>query len=124
MSKLYSTEPCDLNCPTKYYSHQPHVPKGFLPICCQTCRETKKKFLTDKNKDCWDDLFGFWSLDGCRLPRDKMPQVCIEYDCRKYRWLAERVWDGKGWIDNIVGELRSGEEIVILKREEKRCQKS
>ena len=94
---------CTLNCPI---DESP-------PFCCKFCHQSSeiKSHVNDDNKGLWTEQYGFWSETGCKLPRDKMPTICKEYDCRKFRHIVTRVWNGHGWTDGIWYELKPGEQF-------------
>ncbi len=82
---------CNLNCPQKT---QP-------PPCCRLCSKARKDFIDESNKKFWTDSRGFWSENGCKLERDKMPEECKSYDCRMYQFVTISVWSGQGWLQNV-----------------------
>ena len=100
---------CDMNCPIKM------VP----PPCCRRCGHARGYFLSDTNKKYWTDRSGFWSRDGCKLPRDQMPPKCRSYDCRQYRWYELKSWSAGKWkVDDYV-EVKPNEGVSIIKKKEK-----
>ena len=86
------------------------------PPCCIACGKSRKSYVTDDNKELWTDVYGFWSHDGCKLSRDKMPEECKEYDCKKVKWLVEIVWTGTQWGAVKAMELGNDYDIVIGKK--------
>ena len=80
---------CDLGCPFTTHGIQ---------FCCSNCIESRVEYLKD-NPDLfqyWGDN-GFWSQAGCRIPRDRMPKECKEYDCRNYKFSVDISWSGNKW---------------------------
>lgn len=90
---------CDLDCPIKPSG-------GFIPICCQNCKESRRDFVTDTNRHLWTDNRGFHSPEGCRLSREDMPLECKIYDCRRHTFKVIRIWAGQ-WRDCNVSENNS-----------------
>ena len=88
---------CDLDCPAKRQ----------FPFCCQNCKESRKDFVTDKNRYLWDKDRGFRSSNGCKLPREDMPSECKVYDCRHHTFTVIRVWVNGEWIDTCVSENKN-----------------
>ena len=84
------------------------------PICCYGCNKSRRHYLTNTNKEYWDDELGFWSEEGCKLPRDQMPKECREYDCRDYVWCVKIKWNGTKWIYANAYELKQGWEMVMI----------
>ena len=75
---------CDLNCP----QYNGIGIAGNKSLCCKWCARARKYYVTEENKHLWDENDGFWSPDGCRLTRDKMPKECLEYDCKNEVWMT------------------------------------
>ncbi len=93
---------CNQDCPVK---SQP-------PFCCANCVERRKYFINDENRHLWGKN-GFWTSQGCALGRDKMPQECKDYDCRKTPFIIRKFWCAK-WIEYIEVPLGSGKTIAIV----------
>lgn len=91
MAVILTDFTCDLDCPVEKENN--------LPFCCKGCAVSKRKYLTEDLRAYWGENHGFWSKNGCRLPRDKRPQECRDYDCRKYTFytLTEKRWCGGRW---------------------------
>lgn len=102
---------CNLDCPLK-------AEDGSPVYCCQRCAESRKSLVDETNRHLWDDKQGFWSETGCRLPRDKMPKECTEYDCRKYTWVLKRIWMKGKWRTHLCGPILPGYEYVCREIEE------
>jgi len=97
---------CDKKCPVNVNP----------PPCCVNCRAAREDFVEEKNRDLWDEVRGFWSYDGCKLPREDMPVECKTYDCKAINWLIEVSWTGEEWAAKKAMELESGFDILIGKR--------
>lgn len=97
---------CDLDCPGGKPDKEP-------PPCCRLCYESRKRFVTEENKTLWSDTFGFWSPEGCRLSRENMPDICRDFDCRKYIWNREYFWVGQ-WCPARIRFIPAGEELVLV----------
>lgn len=103
---------CDLKCPP--------VHQRFF--CCQKCVISRKHFLTEENKSFWSENEGFWSREsGCKLPEEKRPKECVEYDCKDDQYPAIVRWSEVGWTVESCEALmkRVGvEKIVIIIRKD------
>lgn len=86
---------CDLNCPPIF---------GKKPVfCCLNCSKKFHKYMTGRNLwEYWDEKDGFWSPDGCRLPRKKVPKLCKDYNCKEWRIYAGIEWNGEKWVLGTV----------------------
>jgi len=93
---------CDLNCP------------GAKGICCLRCYRSRKDFVNEANKHLWSDSEGFLGKDGCRLPREQIPDGCKCFDCHKYGWLIDRRWIGNKWVDFDLGQVLPGQSFVVV----------
>ena len=95
---------CNLECPVNI----------SVQFCCKNCRISKKYYRNDSNADLWTSKNGFWSLDGCRLARNDMPEECVEYDCRNYVFTVERRWNGTEWEDLSSNAIPKHHKIAGL----------
>ncbi|KPL25589.1 MAG: hypothetical protein AMJ75_00325 [Phycisphaerae bacterium SM1_79] len=93
---------CNGNCPANV----------LVAHCCRKCAESHKDVLNDENRNLWHDKRGFWSVDGCKLERDKMPQECKQYDCRHYAFIVIRVWANGKWRDLECWTLPKGTDGI------------
>ena len=105
----------------KYSTDCPAQPVQGVAYCCLNCKDARAYFVTDANRHLWTDR-GFWSKDGCRLPRSKMPPECLAYDCRDYLFLVVRKygWGMQRWNNVVVTPLKHEEysrlvELMELK---------
>lgn len=104
---------CDLDCPSG------DVGKGF---CCCHCDPARRKYVNDENRHLWKENEGFYSNNGCRLPREKMPPECREYDCRKCTFVIVRRWVKGRWRDIRIGELdNNGNNLISSEKGQKYC---
>ena len=86
---------CDLNCPPIF--SKTHV------FCCMSCEKKFYNYMTEKKlHKYWSDDSGFWSPGGCRLPRKRVPKICKDYDCKKWRIYAGMDWNGEKWVLGAV----------------------
>jgi hypothetical protein len=82
-------------------------------MCCRNCFKTKGYYITEDNKKHWTDEKGFWSPEGCKLPREDMPQGCKAYDCKEHRWCMEASWKDK-WNIVTCWEIPDDKQIRLL----------
>ena len=86
---------CDLNCPFR--------PSGLV-FCCWMCHISRKDFFEkhQEYKDLWTKERGFLGENGCKLPREKRPSECNEYDCKETIFNISLVWKDSKWIIGTV----------------------
>lgn len=95
-----------IDCPVK--------PRSGIPYCCGTCAKVKPSYITNDNKHLWTDKNGFHSLQGCKIPKENRPVECLDYDCRRYKFVAILSYiDGK-W-QALEGMELKGDEIEAVK---------
>lgn len=84
---------CDLNCPYNY-------------TCCRNCRNSKKDYLLKhpELRKYWNED-GFLSENGCKIPRNLMPQECVEYDCKQFVHFIALGWNGSKWQNMLITEV-------------------
>ena len=87
---------CDLKCPIPFTQH----------LCCRNCKVAREGFLNKGNEKYWTDKGGFWGENGCRLPRDEMPEECRKYDCKEYTFTVKKIWARGGWFETFVKQER------------------
>lgn len=92
---------CDFQCLPPW--PVPHPEGGLRPFCCASCLTTQAKHVTDKNRELWSDKTGFWTSAGCALPREQMPEECVNYDCKQYEFSARYRWDSEEEKWEMVG---------------------
>ena len=101
---------CDLNCPGG-------LPPDSPPICCRFCCKSRRYYITTENIHLWSGKYGFWSPSGCRLERDKMPDKCKGFDCKKFRWGHTLEWVDGRWGTRDFGEIKPHQIIKLGEKE-------
>ena len=109
---------CDFDCP---------FPKGGgRTLCCSACSRKQQGFFenggreefTDEEKrlvkSLYDEQDGFWTPDGCKLPRHLMPTGCQEFDCKNYVYLCGRIYDDGVWKTKMIAEVPREEFIAAV----------
>jgi hypothetical protein len=54
-------------------------------------------YLKSENERYWTETKGFHGSSGCKLPREKMPDVCNTYDCKAYTFVFVKYWAVDHW---------------------------
>ncbi len=86
---------CNLDCPLKNSQY----------VCCLNCYVARKNYITEQNKNLWNDKTGFLGENGCKLSREEMPDECKEYNCKNYVHIIRRHWINNEWVDNKIVEV-------------------
>ena len=82
---------CDLDCPAK----------DGVPHCCKACSFARKLYCGQhpELRDKWDDKLGFWTPNGCALPRSQRPKECNEYDCKDSVFVVLKYYENGKWVE-------------------------